>query len=112
MIASTALPKVIKRRSAQYRVLYVPRSAAADLSRRERVRRPIRSNLGLHRRLTPRQLCRMSGLARSLLYRLFEGQGGVASVIQREHLRAAHSALSDPHDDRNHPGHRRSLCLR
>ncbi len=72
---------------------------AVDIARRERIRTLIRANLGAHT-LGPRSLCRMTGLSRSALYRLFEESGGVATVILRERLRVAHAALSDPSDIR------------
>lgn len=72
---------------------------AVDSARRQRIMQLIRENLRLHT-LGPRTLCRLSGLSRSTLYRLFEGSGGVAATIQRARLRAARAALSDPSDRR------------
>lgn len=70
------------------------------LARRERVNRLIRANLNRHA-LGPRMLCREAGMSRSTLYRLFGDCGGVAATIQRERLRAARTALSDPSDGRS-----------
>jgi len=64
-------------------------------AQRERVRHVIRQNLRSPR-LTPNRLCRMVGISRSQLYRLFEASRGVARYIQAERLREAHRALSDP----------------
>lgn len=75
------------------------RSEVVDIARHERIRQLIRANLRSHT-LGPRALCRMTGLSRSALYRLFEDQGGVAATIQRERLRMAHAVLSDPSDRR------------
>lgn len=45
--------------------------------------------------LTPDWLCRLVGISRSQLYRLFEPVGGVKRDIQRERLRQAHRAIAD-----------------
>jgi AraC-like DNA-binding protein len=46
----------------------------------------------------PKQLCRLLGVSRSKLYRLFESSGGVARLINRERLREAHRRLSESLD--------------
>ena len=66
---------------------------------RERARRIVRARLG-DRTLTPAGLAQAMGVSRSVLYRLFEPQGGVARYIQRCRLAAASQALSDPSDTR------------
>lgn len=45
--------------------------------------------------LTPDRLCRMLGISRSRLYRLFDDRGGVARYIQRQRLLAGLAQLSD-----------------
>jgi AraC-like DNA-binding protein len=71
--------------------------AAAQIMR---LRALIRANLG-SATFGPARLCRLAGISRSQLYRLFEVHGGVALCIQRERLAAAHRALSNPADQRS-----------
>jgi AraC-like DNA-binding protein len=71
--------------------------AAAQIMR---LRALIRANLG-SATFGPARLCRLAGISRSQLYRLFEMHGGVALCIQRERLAAAHRALSNPADLRS-----------
>ena len=65
-----------------------------------RLRALIRANIG-SATFGPARLCRLAGISRSQLYRLFEVHGGVALCIQRERLAAAHRALSNPADLRS-----------
>jgi AraC-like DNA-binding protein len=65
-----------------------------------RLRALIRANLG-SATFGPARLCRLAGISRSQLYRLFEVHGGVAQCIQRERLAAAHRALSNAADLRS-----------
>jgi AraC-like DNA-binding protein len=66
-----------------------------DLGRMERVRQAVRRHLRTPM-LEPKTLCRLVGMSRSNLYRLFDDTGGVARYIQRQRLLAAHAVLSDP----------------
>ncbi len=70
-----------------------------QMVRLDQARRLIRRHLG-SARLGPEMLCRELGMSRSQLYRLFEGEGGVARAIQRCRLLAVHAALTDPGDGR------------
>jgi AraC-like DNA-binding protein len=93
------LPRLVAATRAMVAACIAPsREAAVPLlehARLERVRRAIRQNLRSPT-LTPKRLCRLVGMSRSQLYRLFEPMGGVACYIQAERLREAHRALADP----------------
>lgn len=65
-----------------------------DLAGMERVRQAVRLHLRSPE-LGPRMLCRLVGLSRSHLYRLFEHRGGVARYIRDLRLLEAHKALCD-----------------
>lgn len=73
---------------------------AAMAARMVQIRAIIRAQLG-SAMLGPARLCRVAGISRSQLYRLFAHHGGVALYIQRERLNAAYRALSDPADERS-----------
>ncbi|MBS7811411.1 helix-turn-helix domain-containing protein [Roseococcus pinisoli] len=74
--------------------------AHVERARLGRIRQTIRQNLR-STRLGPERLCKLAGVSRSQLYRLFEPFGGVARYIQSERLRQAHQALSDPSNTRD-----------
>jgi AraC-like DNA-binding protein len=65
-----------------------------ELGRRERVRQAIRKHLRSPA-LGPAMLCRLVGISRSNLYRLLEGEGGIAKYVLRQRLLEAHMALCD-----------------
>lgn len=69
-------------------------------ARLERVRHVIRQNLRSPT-LTPKRICKLVGVSRSQLYRLFEPIGGVATYIQQARLREAYRALSDADNRRD-----------
>lgn len=60
----------------------------------ERVRRTVSKYLRSPS-LGPAKLCREAGLSRSHLYRLLEGEGGVARYIQRRRLSESFTLLAD-----------------
>jgi len=74
------------------------RAAAArdqiKLTLMERVRQAVRRNLRSPS-LGPDKLCREAATSRSQLYRLLEGEGGVAHYIQRRRLSESFSMLCD-----------------
>ncbi len=71
-------------------------SAATQIGHtlRERVRQVVRSRLQSSS-LGPASICRAVGISRSGLYRLMQGEGGVARYIQSQRLQACYAALCD-----------------
>jgi AraC-like DNA-binding protein len=69
-------------------------TVAATLAR-ERVRRVILRNIG-SAQLNPSKISVAAGISRSALYRIFEGDGGVARYIRQVRLSLANVALRDP----------------
>ena len=69
-------------------------SSHIDLTLMERVRQAVRRNLRSPS-LSPEKLCREAATSRSQLYRLLEGEGGVAHYIQRRRLSESFSLLCD-----------------
>ncbi len=84
MIAGCLAPSPDSMRAAQQGI-------AATLL--ERAKRHIQHNLRSPT-LSPTELCRVLNVSRSQLYRLFEPHGGVARMIRKERLTAAHAALA------------------
>ena len=81
-----------------------------DVGRKERVRRAVRKHLRTPT-LGPTNLCRLVGMSRSNLYRLFEDAGGVARYIQRERLFEAHAVLTDPTTTKSISAIAEDLCF-
>jgi AraC-like DNA-binding protein len=65
-----------------------------SLTLMERVRRTVHANLH-SQSLGPERLCREAATSRSQLYRLLEGEGGVAHYIQRQRLSESFTLLCD-----------------
>lgn len=105
-LAGEDLPRLGEATVAMVRACVAPSEAASAAAARqvevtelERVRQAIRRRLA-SATLSTGLLCRETGISRSRLYRLLEGEGGVARYIQRLRLRGAHAALSDAEDAR------------
>src|SRR6516165_5307507 len=81
-----------------------------NVGRKERVRRVIRRHLRTPT-FRPSILCRLVGMSRSNLYRLFEDAGGVARYIQRERLLEAHAVLADPANTQSISSIAEDLCF-
>jgi AraC-like DNA-binding protein len=62
---------------------------------RARVERAILANIA-SARLTPERIADIAGVSRSTLYRMFEGEGGVATHIRRLRLEGVRADLDDP----------------
>ena len=86
MIAAAAAPSAERIAAARPQI---------DVGRKERVRQAVRKHLRTPT-FGPTILCRLVGMSRSNLYRLFEDMGGVAGYIRRERLLEAHAVLTDP----------------
>ena len=92
----------------------VDRLAAAgrqiDLTLMERVRRAVRRNLRSPL-LGPDRLCREAATSRSQLYRLLEGEGGVARYIQRRRLSESFAILCDTSNNFSIAAIAETLCF-
>lgn len=74
----------------------------------------IRQTVQMHLRsptLGPEAICKMVGISRSSLYRLFTYEGGIMHYIRRQRLLHAHAALSDPLDRRTILAISEDLCF-
>jgi AraC-like DNA-binding protein len=101
-MAAGDIPRVIEATQAMVSACIVPSplpldtgDTLLDVPRLRRIRDIIDRNLGSWAFHTGR-LCRLAGVSRSNLYRMFEPYGGVAHYIQRQRLRRAHDLLADP----------------
>jgi AraC-like DNA-binding protein len=81
-----------------------------DVGRKERVRQAVRKHLRTPL-FGPAILCRLAGMSRSNLYRLFEDTGGVARYIQRERLLEAHAVFTDPTNTQSISAIAEDLCF-
>jgi AraC-like DNA-binding protein len=81
-----------------------------DVGRKERVRQTVRKHLRTPT-FGPTVLCRLVGMSRSNLYRLFEDVGGLARYIQRERLLEAHAVLTDPASTQSISAIAEDLCF-
>jgi AraC-like DNA-binding protein len=100
-MAEDDLPRVIEATQAMVATCMVPSSTVLDsgdtlldVPRLRRIRDIIDRNLGSWAFHTGR-LCKLAGVSRSNLYRMFEPYGGVARYIQRQRLRRAHDQLAE-----------------
>jgi AraC-like DNA-binding protein len=106
-LAEAELPRVVEATRALIAASIAPSAEAMATARAPveqvqlaRVKTIIRQQLR-SAMLRPDRLCRLAGVSRSQLYRLFEPQGGVAHYIQAERLRAACRALASPDPGRD-----------
>lgn len=104
---TSELPRVVEATRAMVAASIAPSADAAIAAKApiewvqiSRIKALIRRYLG-SATLGPAFLCRLSGMSRSGLYRLFESQGGVAHYIQTERLRAVSRTLANPQDRRS-----------
>ena len=81
-----------------------------DLGRKERVRQAVRRHLRTPT-FGPTILCRLVGMSRSNLYRLFEDDGGVARYVQRQRLLEARAVLTDPATTKSISAIAEDLCF-
>jgi AraC-like DNA-binding protein len=81
-----------------------------DLTLMERVRRAVRKNLRSPL-LGPDRLCREAATSRSQLYRLLEGEGGVARYIQRRRLSESFAILCDTSNNFSIAAIAETLCF-
>ena len=81
-----------------------------DLTLMERVRRAVRRNLRSPL-LGPDKLCREAATSRSQLYRLLEGEGGVARYIQRRRLSESFAILCDTSNNFSIAAIAEALCF-
>jgi AraC-like DNA-binding protein len=81
-----------------------------DLGRKERVRQIVRKHLRTPT-FGPMILCRLAGMSRSNLYRLFEDGGGIARYIQRERLLEAYAVVRDPTTTKSMSAIAENLCF-
>jgi AraC-like DNA-binding protein len=95
---ATRLPNAIQAMVAACMAPSADRIASAsrqiDLTLMERVRQAVRRNLRSPS-LGTDKLCREAAMSRSQLYRVLEGEGGVAKYIQRRRLSESFAILCD-----------------
>jgi AraC-like DNA-binding protein len=116
-MAEADLPRLTNAVSAMVAAAVAPnaeRVAVAqrqiDLGRKERVRQAVRRHLRTPT-FGPTILCRLIGMSRSNLYRLFEDDGGVARYIQRQRLLEARAVLTDPATQKSISAIAEDLCF-
>lgn len=104
-IAARDVPKIVEATRMLIAACLLPDADRIDAARDilavslvDRARRIVLENLAAPD-FGPQQLCRLLGVSRSRLYRLFEPLGGIAHYIQRQRMLAAHGALTDPRDN-------------
>ncbi len=85
MLAACLAPSAERLATARHQI---------ELTLMERVRQAVRRNLRSPS-LGPDKLCRETAMSRSQLYRVLEGEGGVAHYIQRRRLSESFSILCD-----------------